>query len=116
MIYARQMLCCGLKEIGNLTYYQSFDDTMRELKEQLLPANYKRLTCGALMFTEATKRVKYGKSFASAIKERDFGKVTVIDSFRNPNTRHAILTYIWILDQKKVLAYLQTLQRPISPF
>jgi hypothetical protein len=106
MLNVMGLYCCGWAETSGITRYATGD--LNEFLRELVYKGFiysRGVQRGALLFTQAGTKSAYGKRLAKDIVDAGLGKVQVLDTFTNPNTRHVITPFMWIIDKDALLSY-----------
>jgi hypothetical protein len=104
-ISVRVLMCCGWGEIHGVNQYEgNLEGFVRQLYNDgfVYVGGQRR---GALLFTQAGVRSKYGKLLAKDLEAARLGKVQQLNSFKNPNTQRIIVPFMWMIDKAGLQAY-----------
>jgi len=105
----RDMQCCGVYEIHDLT--RPLQVILKEVTRHKNAAG--RGPFNLYVFTDhlnhIQERTQYqlGEELAEAIKFYSLGPVSTLSSVKNPNTGHDIQAWLWSPDHKKIRTWLK---------
>ena len=102
----QKLNCCGWQEISGLRYYQDLSTALKDLIRYRV-VTQSHFGCGAVVFTQAGTRAKYGRMFAKDIQSAGLGTVVALPKFKNPNTGRIIFPFYWVMDRPAIIAYCQ---------
>ena len=113
------MGCCGIREIGLLSHYESPEQAFRALSKlvwlrTVASATGQTVVPGPdvrfryIIFSQAREAATYGTRFAQFILAQKLARdLKEIGFYTNPNTGNALKTWIWAVDHDACLGWLK---------
>lgn len=102
MSYIHKLDCCGIDELAEIREDESPEESLSNIE-----ANDQ----GIIIFSDTHHhKYKYGAALAKLIRGKKLGRLCTIPATTNPRTNSKIRTWVWTVNQKKLVTFQKHLQ------